>query len=106
LRATLATVEAPVVYAVPIVAPLPLLYATNQRVPWEWEVSAIFSSATLANKVERHRPRSADRLNVATLLQEDHDLKKHLSLLGNIIEERKSCLSRYRAYEDNRSRRE
>jgi hypothetical protein len=51
LRATLATVEAPVVCAVPIAAPLPLLYATNQvqvtthnhimqRVPWEWEVSA------------------------------------------------------------------
>jgi hypothetical protein len=50
-RATLAIIEAPVVYVVHIVAPLPLLYAINQVqftaynhimqcVPWEWEVSA------------------------------------------------------------------
>jgi hypothetical protein len=56
-RATLAVVEAPVVYAVHIVAPLPLLYGINQaqltthnyimqRVPWEWEVSADISSGT------------------------------------------------------------
>ena len=61
LRATLGTVEAPVVYAVPIVALLPLLYATNQvqvtthnhimqRVPWEWEVSANLFIRDVANK--------------------------------------------------------
>jgi hypothetical protein len=81
LRATLATVEAPVVYAA-IIAPLPLLYATNQvqvtthnhimqRVPWESEVSVDLFIRDVADKVERRRPRSADRLNVATLLQED-----------------------------------
>jgi len=66
--ATLATVEAPVVYAVHIVAPLPLLYAINQvqftthnhfmrRVPWKWEVSADLFIRDVAGK---DRTASAD----------------------------------------------
>jgi hypothetical protein len=60
-RAALAIIEAPVVYAVHIVAPLPLLYAINQvqltthnyimqRVPWEWEVSADLFIRDVAGK--------------------------------------------------------
>ena len=60
-RATLAIVEAPVVYAVHIEAPLPLLYTVNQvqltarnhimrRVPWEWEVVADLFIRDVAGK--------------------------------------------------------
>ena len=57
-----ATCETPVVYAVHIVAPLPLLYAINQvqlrnhnhimqRVPWEREISADLFICDAAGKV-------------------------------------------------------
>jgi hypothetical protein len=61
LRVTLAIVEALVVYAVHIVAPLPLLCSINQvqltthnytmqRVPCEWEVSANVFTRDVAGK--------------------------------------------------------
>jgi hypothetical protein len=72
-RATLAIVEAPVVYAVHIVARLPLLYAINQvqltthnyimqRVPWEWEASAGLFIRDVAG---RGRTASADECRQA-----------------------------------------
>jgi hypothetical protein len=72
-RATLAVVEAPVVYAVHIVVLIPLLYATNQvqlttnncimqRVPWEWEVSVDLFIRDVAGK---GRTASADECRQA-----------------------------------------
>jgi hypothetical protein len=72
-RATLAIGEAPVAYAVYIVALLPLLYAINQvqltthnhimqRVPWEWEVSADLFIRHVAGK---GRTASADECRQA-----------------------------------------
>ena len=102
-----ATLEVPAAYAVNIVAPFPLLWAINQvqvtthnhimqREPWEREVSA---DLFIRDVVDEGRTTSAEESQQAqrsdSSPQKIYDLKKHLRLLGNIIEERRSCLSRY-----------